>query len=290
MSLNLSANGSISETTLKRHGYYCRSRGTGATPRSRSCVACAKGKGRCDNRRPQCSRCTLKGHECSYPAPFSKSTGSKALSNDHAITGNNASDNDMVLDNGVLRTGPNFTDTHVDEVDWDSIDLNFLDVMNLPTNEEVMSYFPVMSPWKDVHPLPFSNPLSTLATSTPPEPTNAVRSFIQRPRPETGARRIASLTLSTLKSYAVTMLRDGSLPSFIHPYFTTIHTKTEDMEPLNNCICLVHMIRSGLQGSRKLFWRNVRLECERLRDKVCLKNTLDDIRKEGLIDGISIRK
>ncbi|KAI5360705.1 hypothetical protein Slin15195_G086210 [Septoria linicola] len=36
------------------------------------------------------------------------------------------------------------------------------------------------------------------------------------------------------------------------------------MEPLANCISLVHMIGSP-KGSRKLLWRNVRLECERMR-------------------------
>ncbi|KAK5095426.1 hypothetical protein LTR70_003590 [Exophiala xenobiotica] len=36
------------------------------------------------------------------------------------------------------------------------------------------------------------------------------------------------------------------------------------MEPLNNCISLMHMLKSGVQGTRKLFWKNVRLECERL--------------------------
>ena len=32
------------------------------------------------------------------------------------------------------------------------------------------------------------------------------------------------------------------------------------MEPLNNCISLVHMISGGVRGSRKLFWKVVRLE------------------------------
>ncbi|KAJ5316801.1 hypothetical protein N7508_001309 [Penicillium antarcticum] len=36
------------------------------------------------------------------------------------------------------------------------------------------------------------------------------------------------------------------------------------METLDNCITLVHMISSGSRGSRKLFWKNVRMECERL--------------------------
>ncbi|KAJ5674975.1 uncharacterized protein N7477_004909 [Penicillium maclennaniae] len=37
------------------------------------------------------------------------------------------------------------------------------------------------------------------------------------------------------------------------------------MEPLDNCLNLVHMISSGMKGSRKLFWSNVGVECGRLR-------------------------
>ncbi|KAJ5702794.1 hypothetical protein N7488_010342 [Penicillium malachiteum] len=36
------------------------------------------------------------------------------------------------------------------------------------------------------------------------------------------------------------------------------------MEALDNCISLVYMMHSGTNGSRKLFWRNIRMECERL--------------------------
>ena len=36
------------------------------------------------------------------------------------------------------------------------------------------------------------------------------------------------------------------------------------MEPLTNCMSLVHMLSSRIHGSRKLFWKNVRMECERL--------------------------
>ncbi|KAK8133582.1 hypothetical protein PG984_005594 [Apiospora sp. TS-2023a] len=38
----------------------------------------------------------------------------------------------------------------------------------------------------------------------------------------------------------------------------------QEMEPLHNCINLMSMLQGGFQGSRKLFWRNVRQECERL--------------------------
>ncbi|KAJ5731961.1 hypothetical protein N7493_003442 [Penicillium malachiteum] len=36
------------------------------------------------------------------------------------------------------------------------------------------------------------------------------------------------------------------------------------MEALDNCISLVYMMNSGTNGSHKLFWRNVRMECARL--------------------------
>lgn len=66
------------------------------------------------------------------------------------------------------------------------------------------------------------------------------------------------------------MLRHGTLPPFIHPRLISSHAENTRMEPLTNCVSLMHMIGSRIQGSRKLFWKNVRLECERLCAEVCL--------------------
>ncbi|KEF52703.1 uncharacterized protein A1O9_11120, partial [Exophiala aquamarina CBS 119918] len=68
----------------------------------------------------------------------------------------------------------------------------------------------------------------------------------------------------TLTSYPMMMLRTNTLPPFIHPHLISSNTKKIYLEPLSNCMSLIHMIRSRVQGSRKLFSRNVRLECERL--------------------------
>lgn len=57
------------------------------------------------------------------------------------------------------------------------------------------------------------------------------------------------------------MMRDNALPPFIHPQMASSDTGSES---LHNCISLMHLHNSGLPGSRKLFWRNVRQECERL--------------------------
>ncbi|KAH8701693.1 hypothetical protein BGW36DRAFT_371332 [Talaromyces proteolyticus] len=105
---------------------------------------------------------------------------------------------------------------------------------------------------------------SSLYVSIPPQPTSALRSLNQRPKIKTGTQQIAKLILHTLKSYPLMMLRDDSLPPYIHPNLISSNTENNQMEPLTNCISLVHMISSKAQGSRKLFWRNVRVECERL--------------------------
>lgn len=65
------------------------------------------------------------------------------------------------------------------------------------------------------------------------------------------------------------MMRHNTLPPFIHPCLLSLGIESTHMEPLTNCISLVHMISSDVHGSRKLFWKNVRMECERLVAEVC---------------------
>jgi hypothetical protein len=60
------------ESTLKRHGYYCRLRNENLTPRIRSCTVCARRKLRCDHQQPACTRCLTQGIECFYPPSSSR--------------------------------------------------------------------------------------------------------------------------------------------------------------------------------------------------------------------------
>ena len=66
------------------------------------------------------------------------------------------------------------------------------------------------------------------------------------------------------------LLRHNTLPPFIHPQFTGQNVENDQMESLENCISLVRMIGNGSRSSRKLFWKNVRMECERLYRDVSL--------------------
>lgn len=276
------------ESTLKRHGYYCRSRRVGSAPRTRSCISCAKAKARCDNRQPECSRCLSKAIKCQYPAYASKRTATRnqrsedgpiqypaaasSLTTDHPNVDNPgaAGHDDNLLVNAALDIsdgdfadlGPNYLDpdlafddffttqTATKGIQDSTLELSFLEAGNSTSqNPDRQTQLAIYSP--DV--------------SIPPIPTLAYRSFDQRPRLKSGSQRITNLILHTLKSYPLMMLHDNNLPPFIHPHFAlSDDPENSDVEPLTNCINLVHMRSSRIHGSRKLFWKNVRMECERL--------------------------
>lgn len=279
------------ESTLKRHGYYCRSRKAGSSIRPRSCISCARGKARCDNRRPECSRCTTKAIECHYPTSTPRSTGPRVQHNDDISTENTpplvadtpsvedrrdaSNDGGMILDSALAISDlevPNLGDEYLG---WDDPNFDFTDFLNPQTNDDTVEY---LSPSSSslVYPSTPSfdqtaqaqQAISPFKVSLPPLPTTAVRSLHQRIKLKTGAQRIANLILHTLKSYPQTILRHNTLPPFIHPHSVCSGAEDNNAEPLNNCVSLLHMINSGVQGSRKLFWKNVRLECEQWRAEV----------------------
>jgi hypothetical protein len=283
------------ESTLKRHGYYCRSRRTGSTTRSRSCISCARGKAGCDNRQPKCSRCITKTIECCYPANTLKGKGPRIQQSDNAPTEwrktaasleadspsfesrqGVSSNADINLASALGISDPDFANTGGEYLDWDVQDIDFADFLNPQMNDET-----VQTPSSRLSVLVRPSTASTDRTfqvhqtsyfsniSMPTLPSSTgLRSLILRPKLKTGAQRIANLILSTLKSYPLMMLRHNTLPPFIHPRLISSNVENNHMEPLTNCISLMHMISSGVQGSRKLFWKNVRMECERLHEEV----------------------
>lgn len=272
----------VLESTLKRHGYYCRSRRVpvGSNSRPRSCISCARGKAGCDNRRPECTRCINKAIECHYPTNNSRATtgpstqhGDDTLNGLEKITPPSMADSpsvdigqqtannsgSMSLDGALILPDADFPNLGEDYLDWAGAGIGFADFLNgTQTND------PYLSPASPVVQQDFSPP----SFSIPTPPSSTVRSLVQRPRRQAGAQRIANLILHTLKSYPLMMLRHKTLPPFIHPSLVSPDVEDVNIEPLTNCISLVHMISSEVQGSRKLFWKNVRMECERLFEEV----------------------
>jgi hypothetical protein len=102
----------------------------------------------------------------------------------------------------------------------------------------------------------------------PSQPTCFPPLLIQRQFEGLGRQKTANLILHTFKSYPLMMMHHNSLPPFIHPRLVSSEADNDDMEALNNCISLLHILANGVPGSRKLFWRNVRMECERLHEQV----------------------
>lgn len=280
---------------MKRHGYYCRSRKVGGITRPRSCTSCARGKAGCDKKRPKCSRCMIKGIECYYPST-PKPTASETRHSDGASAGsskttsssatnssklgyveepsNNGDDNiNIILEDAfVTPINPDFVGLEGQFLEWDAASFGLADFLDTPTMDP---YFPSgLSPLihrstpatdqtaRTRQDLPLPN------SSIPAAPSYTIRSFIQRPRVQASAQRIANLIFHTLKSYPRMLLRHSTLPPLIHPCLVSIDFENPQMEPLMNCISLVHMISHRVQGSRKLFWRNVRQECERLVQEV----------------------
>ncbi|KAE9369668.1 hypothetical protein N431DRAFT_427836 [Stipitochalara longipes BDJ] len=276
------------QSTLKRHGYYCRSRRVVNATRTRSCISCARGKARCDNRRPECSRCSTKGIHCQYPANAPKGRGPRTQHNDDAPIEQQeiapstiadsaraehhqdaSNDADIILDNGPLTFNPESANTGGEYLDWNDLDMAFTDFLNPQTNEEAFQYPSSWSPSSAHQSTPWIDQtaqirqaISSPNLSIPKTPISNFRSLISRPKMGTGAQRIANLILHTLKSYPLMMLRHKTLPPFIHPHLVSSEVENDNMEPLNNCFSLVHMISSGIRGSRKLFWKNVGSECE----------------------------
>lgn len=165
-------------------------------------------------------------------------------------------------------------------LNWIDPDIDFANFLNSQTNDETFQFpssFPTTRSSSLIrHSTPSTNQSIQLQQvipspilSIPPQPTSNIRSLTQRPKMKSATQRIAKLILHTLKSYPLMMQNHNNLPPFIHPHLLSSNIENSNMEPLTNCINLVYMISSQVQGSRKLFWKNVRMECERLCEKVC---------------------
>lgn len=104
----------------------------------------------------------------------------------------------------------------------------------------------------------------------PVMPTFSLRSFAPNPAIKGGTQATAILIARILTSYPMMMRNQDSLPPFIHPcsLSNVPDSESKSVESLTTCMSLMQMISTNAQGSRKLLWKNVRLECERLQQEV----------------------
>lgn len=158
-------------------------------------------------------------------------------------------------------------------LEWNETEIDFDDFLHIDADDKSVSYRSTRhtSPSTTEQ---FQEFMSARKSSIPLLTERAVRSYVHHPSTKPGAQGITKLIMHTLRSYPYMMMRHSNLPPFIHQCLVGPLVDANNMEPLTNCISLVHMISSGVRGSRKLFWKNVRMECERLFTDVLIS---DDI-------------
>ncbi|PLB50990.1 hypothetical protein P170DRAFT_436070 [Aspergillus steynii IBT 23096] len=283
-------------STLKRHGYYCRTRNGVQPPRARACVSCVSTKTRCDNARPACSRCNAKGLPCRYPARAIRAAEMRgarvpstteqkkpapafdpmpaSVAQTSALL-HLASDIDGVAYDPTLSSWPPQETLGFDPGfgAWDDIDWQFLLSDAGPYSS---SFSPTTGPDSETPSSSSDNRLGPQSVTTAPEsqiprlPTLDMPSILRRQHADAGAQRVSQIILQTLKSYPLMMMRQKTPPPFLHPSLLATSATdgaaddtTESLEPWHNCMSLVYMANSKIKGSRRLFWRNVQAECER---------------------------
>ncbi|KAL4881032.1 hypothetical protein BJY04DRAFT_218550 [Aspergillus karnatakaensis] len=174
-----------------------------------------------------------------------------------------------------------------EDLDWNGLDITFLDFQGIPDVNEVSIGYPELeqpaptliptvhqptpSPSISHFPLQQRTPPLSVASSIPALPS-LPRLITRRPAANPGMIRTNTLILHTLKSYLLMIQRDNILPPFIHSQAAHLSssndTSPEDSTgpkgPLSNCLNLIPTLSHKSQSSRKTFWGNVRGECERI--------------------------
>lgn len=238
---------------------------------------------KCDNNKPSCSKCTIKGTECRYPAK----TGPKSTISRPSI---HAQQKDVVVDSlaiGDKSTAANSDAGYDPGFPW-SNEIQDFGANNIHWNHNDWAAALTSHSWDSSElglqslsaatyktDAVWSNSTFTLQkrAQTPPalqmlrSPVFTLPSMSYREHTDAGAQRVSLLMLQTLKSYPLMMLRQKNPPPFIHSSLL-LGSTNDDLEAWYNCMSLVHMANSKIQGSRKLFWRNVGAECERFCEQV----------------------
>ena len=260
---------------LKRHGYYCQSRRRGPLSRARACLNCATSKVVCDKVLPSCTKCSTKRARCEYPAKStmkdirtSRNHDSLSVSTDSPqsilVEAPHTSSSELQMTDFAEVLPPQNFDVSLDgsastDLNWLTPTFDFADLWNAPGGEKDL-YPSIFVPQFKSTILPEQSAVSF--DMSIPATIDDSRSLVPRPSATANHQRTVSLIFSTFKSYLV-MLQQDTMPPFIHPSILQSALTNNQLEPLTNCINLVQMLSKNLRGSRQLFWRNIRLECER---------------------------
>lgn len=177
-------------------------------------------------------------------------------------------------------------EVQVEHLNWDNYDTGLdLDFASfdflcpiLQSNEKPAEYQYPIPTLLDTTPFPPSagdgqTQQNLYPQLTIPSLPSLPRLLVYRPESNTGGKRTTTLILHTLKSYLLMMLRENTLPPFIHPHSLadpSLSPNNEFQDNYNtynllaNCITLVQTLNTSPGKSRKSFWEHVRTECTKI--------------------------
>lgn len=191
---------------------------------------------------------------------------------------------------GIVNLG---FSSEIEPLNWDNydtgLDLNFasFDFLDpiLQSNEKPAGY---QSTHSDPSAGEVQGQQSLYPQLTIPPLPSLPRLLVHRPESNTGGKRTTTLILHTLKSYFLMMLREDTLPPFIHPHSLAhpslapnyeVQNNYNTYNPLANCITLIQTLGTSLGKNRKSFWEHVRTECNR----ICSRDYQSKLNRWGLL-------
>jgi hypothetical protein len=136
-------------------------------------------------------------------------------------------------------------------------DFNYYSSVSVPTDTEVIA---VQNYLIDCQLAAYTTGSFAISSISTP----SMRYLQKRPELKTGAQMAANNMAKILCSYPKMILDYDNLPPFVHSQWVAASGFEGYLEPLGNCISLLGMLNTRARGSTSLFWRNVRMECDRL--------------------------
>jgi hypothetical protein len=117
-----------------------------------------------------------------------------------------------------------------------------------------------------------SDTMFITSTTIPTMPPHPIQRFTRTSAYKGSARMTAIMMKRILTAYPMMLRNRGPPPPFIHASMSTENVTAyhKPLESLSNCKSLMHLLGSGNgnDASKRLVWKNVGLECERVQVEV----------------------
>ncbi|UKZ63928.1 uncharacterized protein TrAtP1_005149 [Trichoderma atroviride] len=271
------------ESTSKRHYYYCRSKLPDTNrSRRRSCAACIRAKTRCivpeDASSEACIRCRDRSAECEFavasqrkdePRGSDVSDTTRSAGKPSELQGSATT---LALSRGSSQSANLETTAFPQGSSNSSMSLEWLSVSEDTWNAGLGVLFetplyielgiePLVVPWCEEF-CEIENAISAYR----PWDVSGPSLFAPRTFSKPSQGPLVLLALQILRSYPFMILQKAALPPFINPLQASwAETGVGPrQQSLLTCMGLVSLFKSRTDSSKKLVWKLIRLEQEKI--------------------------